>query len=98
MCAYEAPQFEQFARTNSGNARVVSIGFQSTVQSARQWADDHGLNNVIGMVDDDNGVVYHYGTINLFYGWIVLDGSGNLVAQGKRFDANAAQQAVDNHS
>ncbi len=47
------------------------------------------------MVDDDNGVVYHYGTINLYYGWLLLDSSGNPVAQGKRFDASAAQSALD---
>ncbi len=89
----EAPFVEQLAQQNSGKAKVVSIGFRADLAVSQKWASDYGLNTPVGMVDDDNGVAFHY-DLYRFPGWLLLDSSGNLAAQGTRFD-QSVQAAID---
>lgn len=89
----EAPTVEQFAQQNSNKAKVVSIGFRANLNQSRAWASDYGLNTPIALVDSNNGVAFAY-DVYQFPRWILLDSSGQLVAQGSRFD-NSIQQQLD---
>ncbi len=89
----EAPFVEQFAQQNSGKAVTVSIGFRADRSTAQSFASDYGVGTPLGIIDDDNGVAFHYGLYN-FPAWLLLDSSGNLVKRGTRFNGDV-QAALD---
>lgn len=89
----EAPVVEQFARQNNGKAAVISIGVGADIPTSRSFGSDYGMTTPLALTDDNIGVSRHYNVRSL-PAWLLLDSSGNLVANGNRFD-DKVQSALD---